>query len=330
VNPSPQFLGPAEAARRLGVSAKALRLYEKRGLVTPLRTASGWRAYGPEQMERAAAIAALRGLGLGLTEVRTMLESDDAARAAMLATHQASLEAQSRELGERIAKLRRRRAGLGLAGDATPPSGGPAVAFDLPWPWGGEGFELAQLRPLTFIVGPLFSGKTRLAKAIAARLPGCVFIGLDRSASDNAMRDAALDRRIERTVERLVAAGASKSAALDALVAAVEAADDRPLVIDMVEQGLDGPSQAAVIAYLRRRARLAGPLFVTTRSTAILDPDAAGPEEEIIFCPANHSPPLFVAPFAAAPGFAMVASCLGTPEARTRTEGVIAIRTKVA
>jgi len=39
---------------RLGVSAKALRLYEQRGLIAPLRTAAGWRVYGPDEMARAA------------------------------------------------------------------------------------------------------------------------------------------------------------------------------------------------------------------------------------------------------------------------------------
>src|SRR3546814_3238688 len=42
-----------------------------------------------------------------------------------------------------------------------------AVAFDLPWPWGGERFELSDIRPLTYIIGPLGSGKTRLAHALA-------------------------------------------------------------------------------------------------------------------------------------------------------------------
>ncbi|WGM40327.1 MerR family transcriptional regulator [Caulobacter sp. NIBR1757] len=48
-----RYFSPAEAASRLGVSAKALRLYEQRGLVAPPRTEAGWRAYGPEQMARA-------------------------------------------------------------------------------------------------------------------------------------------------------------------------------------------------------------------------------------------------------------------------------------
>jgi len=60
VSASVPFLNASEAARRLGVSVKALRLYEERGLVAPLRTAAGWRAYGPEEMVRLAELAALR------------------------------------------------------------------------------------------------------------------------------------------------------------------------------------------------------------------------------------------------------------------------------
>jgi DNA-binding transcriptional MerR regulator len=56
VSSSAQFLNPAAAAQRLGVSAKALRLYEQHGLINPGRTAAGWRAYGPEVMARAAEI----------------------------------------------------------------------------------------------------------------------------------------------------------------------------------------------------------------------------------------------------------------------------------
>ena len=47
-----RFLNPSEAARQLGVSAKALRLYEERGLLAPARTAAGWRAYDPGEMAR--------------------------------------------------------------------------------------------------------------------------------------------------------------------------------------------------------------------------------------------------------------------------------------
>ena len=70
---SAQFLNPSEAAIRLGVSAKALRLYEQRGLIAPLRTAAGWRTYGPGEMARAAEIVALRALGLSLNQVAGVL-----------------------------------------------------------------------------------------------------------------------------------------------------------------------------------------------------------------------------------------------------------------
>ncbi len=63
---SAQFLNPSAAALRLGVSAKALRLYEQSGLVLPSRTPAGWRVYGPDDIARAADIVALRALGLSL------------------------------------------------------------------------------------------------------------------------------------------------------------------------------------------------------------------------------------------------------------------------
>ena len=98
----------------------------------------------------------------------------------------------------------------------------------------------------------------------------------------------------------------------------------------MAEQGLDKPTQEALIAHLRRRPPGAAPLFLLTRSCAILDLDAVGPDEAIIFCPANHSPPGRVAPYPGAPGYEALASCLASPEVRARTEGVIAWRPAVA
>ncbi len=56
MDPSASFLSASEAASRLGVSAKALRLYEQCGLIAPIRSAAGWRAYGPDEMRRAREI----------------------------------------------------------------------------------------------------------------------------------------------------------------------------------------------------------------------------------------------------------------------------------
>ncbi len=68
------------------------------------------------------------------------------------------------------------------------------------------------------------------------------------------------------------------------------------------------------------------PFFVMTRSNSILDLDAIGADETILFCPANHSPPVRVAPLPGTPGYEALVSCLATPEVRARTEGVIAVR----
>jgi DNA-binding transcriptional MerR regulator len=324
---SERFLSPAEAARRLGVSAKALRLYEQRGLVAPVRTAAGYRAYGPTQMAVAGEIVSLRALGLSLSQVAKALGGDPQALAPALAAHQSALEAQARQLGEAIGRVRDLRAAL-AAGAAPSPtemanltSRGPAVAFDLPWPWGGERFELSGVRPLTYIVGPLGSGKTRLAKAIAEALPGGAFLGLDRAPVGEAD-----PQRVAATLGWLVEDGAAESEALAALVAGMEAEGPAALVVDLVEQGLDQASQAAVVAYLRRRGPNARPLFLMTRSNVILDLEAVGPDEAILLCPSNHSPPMAVAPYPGSVGYEAVATCLATPEVRARTEGVVAMR----
>ncbi|HWA92462.1 MAG TPA: MerR family transcriptional regulator [Rhizomicrobium sp.] len=67
-------LSPAETARRLGLSIKALRLYEARGLIKPLRTTADWRTYGPEEIARLHQIVALKRLGLTLAAIAGLLE----------------------------------------------------------------------------------------------------------------------------------------------------------------------------------------------------------------------------------------------------------------
>ncbi|MGJ7495166.1 MerR family transcriptional regulator [Variovorax sp. RT4R15] len=338
-SPAPS-LSPSEAARRLGVSAKALRLYEQRGLVDPDRTTAGWRAYGQAEMKRAAEIVALRALGFSLAQVGRVLQGNSQGLEPTLAAHQEALEARLRQLAHTVEKVRGLRSGIAqgqtptigeLAGLLAPVSE-IRVAFDLPWPWGGERFELREIQPLNYIIGPLGSGKTRLAQCLAQALPNAAWLGLERLADGGAAArfrldgDPAFKSRLEQALAWLVEDGATQSDALVALLAGLEADGPAALVVDMIEQGLDQATQEALMARLRRRGAEARPIFMLTRSCAILDLSAVGPDEAIILCPANHSPPTQVAPYPGAPGYEAVATCLASPEVRARTAGVVAWR----
>ncbi|UDF31572.1 UNVERIFIED_ORG: MerR family transcriptional regulator [Roseateles sp. XES5] len=315
-------LTAAEAARELGISIKALRLYERHGLLTPLRTAAGWRIYDPRAMGRATEVAALRRFGMGLAQIRDVLAASGEGLDAALAVHQAGLERQLAQIVRTVQSVAAAREDAALKGDA----GDAAVSLELPWPWGGERFTLPDLKPITYMTGPLGSGKTRLARAIAEALPDAAFIGLERSAEG----DAAAVARGEVHLRQLVGMGADLSPALTALILAVEASPAAVLVIDMVEQGLDQITQQVLRRYLLGRPFAERPLFLLTRSSAMLDLADVSAQEAILYCPANHDVPMVVSPRKGARGYEAVATCLATPAVRARTEGVIAWRPSAA
>ncbi|WP_072397143.1 MerR family transcriptional regulator [Hyphomicrobium sp. CS1GBMeth3] len=340
MNSSAAFLSPSVAAKRLGISVKALRVYEQHGLIAPIRTAAGWRTYGPEQMRRASEIAALRALGFSLAQITRVLQSDHLTLKTALTVHQATLEEQIQDLVATLGKVRGLREDLmdrqapQPDGLAQVPTSVPElrVAFNLPWPWGGERFELRAIGPLNYITGPLGSGKTRLAMHLADTLSNAVFLGLDRLTDYTTVKLASrtVCSRVDQALACLVERGAAPSDALIILVTALEGDDPSGLIIDMPEQGLDKATQVALISRLRERGPKARPLFLLTRSNAILDLDAVGTRELIVYCPANHSVPLRVAPYPGAHGYEALASCLAPPEVRARTEGVMAWRPGIA
>ncbi|HEY5007872.1 MAG TPA: MerR family transcriptional regulator [Caulobacteraceae bacterium] len=114
MNQPPRFFSPAETARRLKVSTKALRLYETLGLVNPVRTRSGWRTYGPDQMVRLHQVLALKHLGLPLRRVGALLGDQLADLDAVLLLQESALRAgiadDTRRL-ELLVAVRRRLAG---------------------------------------------------------------------------------------------------------------------------------------------------------------------------------------------------------------------------
>jgi DNA-binding transcriptional MerR regulator len=111
-----RHFSPAEAAERLGVSVKALRVYERQGMVTPLRTAAGWRAYGPNEIARLHQILALKSLGLPLARIAELLTGKSVQLDGLLALQEQALASQRQRLDKALGLLRIARAKL-KAGD---------------------------------------------------------------------------------------------------------------------------------------------------------------------------------------------------------------------
>jgi DNA-binding transcriptional MerR regulator len=84
----------ADAAKVSGLSAHALRYYERAGLLDPIdRDASGHRRYREEDLERIRFLMKLRSTGMPIREVRRYAElmrqgeDTDAERLALLEAH---------------------------------------------------------------------------------------------------------------------------------------------------------------------------------------------------------------------------------------------------
>lgn len=97
-----------DLAKATGKTARALRLYEEMGLLTPgERTAGGFRLYGKDAIERVRWISQLQDLGLSLNDIHDAVK-DAAAygvpREAM-ARVRALFEARLEELTRQITRL---------------------------------------------------------------------------------------------------------------------------------------------------------------------------------------------------------------------------------
>ncbi len=83
------------AAELAGMHPQTLRIYERKGLIEPFRTAGGTRRYSLEDIERLRLIQQLTDQGLNLEGVRQVLELRERIR---------KLEAQVDRLRRRLAE----------------------------------------------------------------------------------------------------------------------------------------------------------------------------------------------------------------------------------
>ncbi|MBS0295272.1 MAG: MerR family transcriptional regulator [Proteobacteria bacterium] len=115
----PAYRTAAETARRLGVTVRALRVYERHGLLKPGRTAAGWRVYGPEEHQRLHEVLALKRLGLTLGQIAGLLKGRAVDLDRVLALQEEELALRKRHVDRALTLVRRARARL-AKGDALP------------------------------------------------------------------------------------------------------------------------------------------------------------------------------------------------------------------
>jgi DNA-binding transcriptional MerR regulator len=89
-----------EVVRRTGLTSRALRFYEARGLVAPLRTHNGRRLYGAGALERINQIVALKRAGLTLAQIQRLTARGPLDLARLIDAQLEALAARQSEIAE--------------------------------------------------------------------------------------------------------------------------------------------------------------------------------------------------------------------------------------
>jgi DNA-binding transcriptional MerR regulator len=94
-----------ELARRAGVTAKAIRFYERRRILPPARRAANrYRLYGDDAVEMLRFVKQAIGLGLTLAEIRDIVAIREGGRPPCTHVHQL-LRAKADELDRKLKDL---------------------------------------------------------------------------------------------------------------------------------------------------------------------------------------------------------------------------------
>ena len=81
------------AAELAGMHPQTLRIYERKGLLEPARTAGGNRRYSDEDIERLRRISDLAAQGLNLAGIRRVMELEEEVARLQAELHQAAATA---------------------------------------------------------------------------------------------------------------------------------------------------------------------------------------------------------------------------------------------
>lgn len=101
-----QLLSAAECARQLGLTTRALRVYEERGLIRPPRTQKNWRLYGVREIARIGEILVLQKMGLTLLAIARLLAGRETDLAGLLTLQEETLHERQVRIGQSLAIVR--------------------------------------------------------------------------------------------------------------------------------------------------------------------------------------------------------------------------------
>ena len=103
------WIGIGDLAKRTGVAVSALRFYEEKGLLQPLRTSGNQRRYLRSDIRRVSFILIAQKLGLGLVEIEEQLSRLPEGRNPTLADWQKISRTMRVQIDEKIRLLTRTR-----------------------------------------------------------------------------------------------------------------------------------------------------------------------------------------------------------------------------
>lgn len=95
-----------QVVRRTGLTSRALRFYEAKGLIVPVRTSSGRRFYGPRELARLHQVTTLKRAGFTLAHIKQLLDGRQINLAQIFATQLDLLDEQASALNDARAVLR--------------------------------------------------------------------------------------------------------------------------------------------------------------------------------------------------------------------------------
>ncbi len=114
----------SEIARRSGVAASALRYYERRGLIRPLRREGARRKFAPAVLDQLALIALGQAAGFSLDEIRAMFTPGGEPR-----IDRGLLAAKADEIDRMVKRLKAMSEGLRHAAACAAPSHAECPSF---------------------------------------------------------------------------------------------------------------------------------------------------------------------------------------------------------